>query len=83
MVESLEMVTSEMSTDELRALAAAQSPIQPKGAALAFIIVSAISYVLAFVAISLRIYARAFREKTGRTIWGWDDTFAGLGMVSI
>ncbi|KAJ4415017.1 hypothetical protein N0V82_007599 [Gnomoniopsis sp. IMI 355080] len=83
MVESLEMgAASGISTDELQALAAAQPPIQPKGAALAFIIVSVISYVLAFVAISLRIYARAFREKTGRTIWGWDDTFAGLGMIA-
>ncbi|KAJ4392963.1 hypothetical protein N0V93_002167 [Gnomoniopsis smithogilvyi] len=76
------MVSTTMSDDELRALAAIQTPIQPKGPALAFIIVSAISYVLALIAIILRVYARAFRKKTGRSIWGWDDTFAVLGMIA-
>lgn len=75
------MVAQTMSNDELRALAAVQSPIQPKGATLAFIIVSCICYVLSLIATSLRIYARAFRQKTGSSIWGWDDTFAVLGMV--
>lgn len=75
------MVAHIMSTEELKALAAAQTPLQPRGAALAFIIVTVICYVLTFMAIGLRIYARAFREQTGRSIWGWDDTFAVLGMV--
>lgn len=71
------MVTTELTTEELLALVAAQRPIEPKGAALAFIIVSAICWLLSFTAIALRVYARAF----WRRIWGWDDTFAVLGMV--
>lgn len=73
------MVTTVLTTEELLALVAAQRPIEPKGAALAFIIVSAICWVLAFTAIALRVYARAFRGS--HRIWGWDDTFAVLGMV--
>lgn len=69
------MVTSQ----ELNALVAAQRPIQPKGPALAFIVVSAISWTLALVAITLRVYARAFWKS--HRVWGWDDTFAVLGMV--
>jgi hypothetical protein len=60
----------------------AEPPIVPTGLALSIVIAILIFSVLSTVVISLRIYVRAWMEKTSKT-WGWEDTFIVLGYVSV
>lgn len=59
----------------------AEPPIVPTGLALSIVIVILIFSVLSTIVIALRIYVRAWMEKTSKT-WGWEDTFIVLGYVS-
>ncbi|PTB61885.1 GPCR, PTH11-type [Trichoderma citrinoviride] len=56
----------------------AEPPIVPTGLALSIVIVILIFTVLSTIVIALRIYVRAWMEKTLKT-WGWEDTFIVLG----
>ncbi|KAL7814936.1 hypothetical protein V8C44DRAFT_324875 [Trichoderma aethiopicum] len=56
----------------------AEHPIVPTGLALSIVIVILIFSVLSTIVIALRIYVRAWMEKTSKT-WGWEDTFIVLG----
>ena len=60
----------------------AEPPIVPTGLALSIVIVILIFTALSTIVIALRIYVRAWMEKTLKT-WGWEDTFIVLGYVSI
>lgn len=66
----------------LSAAAYAQPPIKPHGLALRIIIVIWITTVIATIVVGLRIYVRAWMMRKAK-LWGWEDTFAVLGYVSL
>ena len=66
----------------LSAAAYAQPPIRPEGLALRLIIVIWVTAVIATIVVGLRVYVRAWMMRRAN-VWGWEDTFAVLGYVSL
>lgn len=64
----------------LQQLADTQPPIRPHGPALALVVVSMVGLALSYVAVGLRVWCRAIWLSN---VWGWDDTLAVLGLVSL
>ena len=66
----------------LSAAAYAQPPIRPEGLALGLIIVIWVTAVIATIVVGLRVYVRAWMLRRAK-VWGWEDTFAVMGYVSL
>jgi hypothetical protein len=66
----------------LSAAAYAEPPIKPTGLALAAIIIAITTTAFTTLVVSLRVFVRLWMARV-KVVWGWDDTFAVLGCVSL
>jgi len=70
-----------MDGETLQRMANQVQPLQPRGLALVFIVVTSILMAICTIIVLMRIYVRAWMMRKVRG-WAWDDTFAVLAYVS-
>lgn len=77
--------SQDLTASEFAAIAYAVPPITPEGIAPAIEILVYILSILTTIVIILRVWVRAFwlDSESGRGLWGFDDSLAVLGFVSL